>query len=48
MGWRLVSCKGISLTTWIVRCKGLSFIAGFRKLFLGYLATLILDLVCSE
>jgi hypothetical protein len=40
-------CEGLSLTVWIVRCEGLPLTAGLNKFF-KYLATIVLDLVCSE
>jgi hypothetical protein len=44
---RLVRCEKLSLLAWIVRCDELSLTIGLNK-FLGYLATLVLDLVCSK
>jgi hypothetical protein len=46
-GIKVSQCEGLSLTVWIVRCERLSLMTGLNK-FLGYLATLTLDLVCSE
>lgn len=44
---RLVRCERLSLLALIVRYDELSLTTGLNK-FLGYLTTLILDLVCSE
>jgi hypothetical protein len=46
MVW-IVRCGGLSLIVWIVPCERLSLTAGLNK-FLGYLVTIVLDLVCSK
>jgi hypothetical protein len=42
-----LSVDGLSLMAWIVRCERLSLTADLNK-FLGYLAAIGLDLVCSK
>jgi hypothetical protein len=40
--------EGLSFTVWIIHCEGLSLATGLNKFFLQYLATIVLDIVCSK